>query len=168
MTQAPQRLLRSRTEKVIAGVAGGIAAYVDVDPVIVRLAFLALTFTGVGLFLYPILWIIMPIEGTQKAGPAQAFDEIRDAFARVDPRHPHYDSMTGQPISDETEIPINNIGGDPQASAPAPAERNRQLGILLLGIGGLVLASIVLGPLFGKLLFPILLIGAGVLAWRRG
>ena len=166
MTNAPQRLLRSRTEKVIAGVAGGIATYVSVDPVIIRLAFLALTFTGVGLFLYPILWIIMPIEGSQKAGPGQAFDEIRDAFARVDARRPHYDSMTGQPVSDETEIPINNIGGD--TPAPAPVERNRQLGILLLGIGGLVLASIVLGPHFGRLLFPLLLIGAGVLALRRG
>lgn len=166
MTHTPQRLLRSRTEKVIAGVAGGIAAYVSVDPVIVRLAFLALTFTGVGLFLYPILWIIMPIEGSQKAGPGQALNEIRDAFARTDDRRPRYDSMTGQPVSDETEIPINNIGSD--APAPTPAERNRQLGILLLGIGGLVLASIVLGPHFGKILFPLLLIGAGVLALRRG
>ena len=168
MTHTPQRLLRSRTEKVIAGVAGGIATYLSVDPVIIRLAFLALTFTGVGLFLYPILWLIMPIEGSQKAGPGQAFNEIRDAFARVDHRHPRYDSMTGQPVSDETEIPINNIGGDTAASAPAPAERNRQLGILLLGIGGLILASIVLGPHFGKILFPLILIGAGILALRRG
>jgi phage shock protein C len=165
MTQAPQRLLRSRTEKVIAGVAGGIASYVSVDPVIIRLAFLALIFTGVGLFLYPILWVIMPIEGSQKAGPAQAFHEIRDAFTKGQNRQPHYDSVTGQPISDETEIPINTIGGDTPVAPPA--DRNRQLGILLLGIGGFVLASIVLGPHFGKLLFPILLIGAGVLALRR-
>lgn len=57
------RLLRSESDKMIAGVCGGIAAYLGVDPVFVRLAFLLLLFaSGIGGLLYLILMIIMPSE----------------------------------------------------------------------------------------------------------
>jgi len=52
MNNPTQRLMRSRTDKVIAGVAGGIGQYLAIDPVIVRLAIVALCFTGVGVLLY--------------------------------------------------------------------------------------------------------------------
>ena len=68
MYNPTQRLMRSRTDKVIAGVAGGIGQYLAIDPVIVRLAFVALCFTGVGVLLYPVLWLIMPVEGGQHPG----------------------------------------------------------------------------------------------------
>jgi phage shock protein C len=167
-----QRLLRSRSEKVIAGVAGGIATYLAIDPVIVRLAFIGLFFTGVGVLLYPILWLIMPLEGGAGTAPEQAIDEmrqqveragdqVRDAFGGA--RRARYDSETGQPI-DETEIPINDLGSTPSA---ATNDRSRQIAILLIGFGGLALGSLLLGPMFGKLLFPLLLIGAGALILRR-
>lgn len=56
------RLMRSRTEVVIAGVCGGIGEYFSIDPVIVRLIFVlvGLTTWGLGVLLYPILWLIMP------------------------------------------------------------------------------------------------------------
>jgi phage shock protein C len=176
MYSSTQRLMRSRTEKVIAGVAGGIAAYLSIDPVLVRLALIALFFTGVGALLYPVLWLIMPLEGANGPAPEQAIDEMRvqferagdqmrDAFTGETTRRPRYDSMTGQPIADETEIPINNVGG--ATPSQPPVNRNRQIGVLLLGIGALALASMLLGPAFGKLLFPMLLIGAGLLVLRR-
>ncbi len=57
------RLVRSEEERVIAGVCGGLAAYLGVDPVFVRLAFvLLIPAGGVGLPLYFILMIIMPSE----------------------------------------------------------------------------------------------------------
>jgi phage shock protein C len=57
------RLMRSESEKMIAGVCGGLAQYLGVDPVLVRLAFLLLIPAGgVGLPLYFILMIIMPSE----------------------------------------------------------------------------------------------------------
>jgi len=71
---APPRLTRSRTDRKIAGVAGGIAAYLNLDPVWVRIAFLVLLFTGPGLLLYLICWIAMPEEeptvGSSPAAPA--------------------------------------------------------------------------------------------------
>ena len=56
-------LCRSSTDKVIAGVAGGIGAYFGIDAVIVRIAFIVLTFLGgAGPFLYLIGWLVLPRE----------------------------------------------------------------------------------------------------------
>lgn len=56
-----ERLARSETDKMIAGVCGGLATYLGVDPVLVRLAFVILFLaSGIGLAIYVILWIIMP------------------------------------------------------------------------------------------------------------
>ncbi len=55
MTNPTQRLMRSRSDKIIAGVAGGIAQYLAVDPVFVRLAFVIAGLSGIGILLYPIL-----------------------------------------------------------------------------------------------------------------
>ncbi|MYJ28787.1 MAG: PspC domain-containing protein, partial [Acidimicrobiaceae bacterium] len=56
-------LCRSSTDKVVAGVAGGIGAYFGIDSVIVRIAFIVLTFLGgAGPFLYLIGWLALPKE----------------------------------------------------------------------------------------------------------
>ncbi len=56
-----KRLYRSKQEKMIAGVCGGMAEYFDVDPTIVRLLWVALTFVaGSGLFCYLIAMIVIP------------------------------------------------------------------------------------------------------------
>ncbi len=56
-------LYRSSSDKVIAGVAGGIGAYFGIDSVIVRIAFILLTFLGgAGPFLYLIGWLALPQE----------------------------------------------------------------------------------------------------------
>lgn len=56
-----KRLYRSRTNRMIAGVCGGLAEYLGVDPTVVRLiwVFLALT-AGGGILLYLIAWLIIP------------------------------------------------------------------------------------------------------------
>ncbi len=56
-----RKLLRSVKDKVFAGVAGGIAEYLNVDPVLIRALFvLAVFFGGGGIIAYIILWIIVP------------------------------------------------------------------------------------------------------------
>lgn len=62
-TQLTRHLYRSETNKVIAGVAGGLGEYFDIDPVIVRVIFVVLTFFGGGgILLYLILWLVIPKE----------------------------------------------------------------------------------------------------------
>jgi phage shock protein PspC (stress-responsive transcriptional regulator) len=59
------RLRRSVTDRHVAGVAGGIARHLDVDPIIVRVALVvAVFFGGAGLLLYVAAWILVPEEGT--------------------------------------------------------------------------------------------------------
>ena len=56
-----KKLYRDSDNSVISGVCGGLGAYFNVDPVLFRVLFLlALIFTGAGLLIYVILWIIMP------------------------------------------------------------------------------------------------------------
>ena len=55
------RLALSRTERKIAGVAGGLAEHTGVDAVLWRVAFLGLTVAGgTGVLVYGLLWLLMP------------------------------------------------------------------------------------------------------------
>jgi phage shock protein C len=66
MTQMPlyKQLRRSRTDRMLAGVCGGVARYFAVDPVAVRVAFvvLAIISGGLALIAYLAAWIVMPEE----------------------------------------------------------------------------------------------------------
>ncbi|MBU1065886.1 PspC domain-containing protein, partial [bacterium] len=56
-----KRLFRSRNNKIIAGVCGGVGEYFNIDPVLVRLIWGILFFIGgAGLLGYIIAWIIIP------------------------------------------------------------------------------------------------------------
>lgn len=58
-----KRLHRSRDKKVVAGIAGGLGDYLDIDPVIIRIVIVLITiFHGVGLIVYIIMWIVIPEE----------------------------------------------------------------------------------------------------------
>jgi phage shock protein C len=58
-----KRLYRSRKDRVLFGVCGGIAKYFNVDPTIVRIIWVILTFAyGVGIILYIIMALIIPKE----------------------------------------------------------------------------------------------------------
>jgi len=67
---APRRLYRSRTDRMLGGVCGGLAAYLRVDPVIVRIAAVALVVAGgAGLFMYLAAVLLVPNEGEGGAAP---------------------------------------------------------------------------------------------------
>ena len=58
-----KRLVRSRNDRMIAGVAGGLAATFNIDPLLVRIILLALAFmNGFGVMLYFALWLLVPNE----------------------------------------------------------------------------------------------------------
>lgn len=58
-----RQLTRSRTDRMIAGVCGGFAAYSGIDANIVRLVMVLLTvFGGAGLLLYLVAWVIVPVD----------------------------------------------------------------------------------------------------------
>ena len=57
------RLFRSNTNKVLGGLCAGLGDYFDIDPVIVRIILLLLTFVGgLSILFYIIGWIIVPLK----------------------------------------------------------------------------------------------------------
>ncbi len=70
--QTRRRLYRSRTDRMLGGVAGGLGDYFGVDPVLVRLAWVALAFAGIGIIAYIVAWIIVPEEPAGYSPEAQA------------------------------------------------------------------------------------------------
>jgi phage shock protein PspC (stress-responsive transcriptional regulator) len=62
-TNGTKRLVRPQDGRVVSGVCAGLAAYVGVDPTLVRLVFALLTvFGGLGVLLYLIAWVVIPDE----------------------------------------------------------------------------------------------------------
>lgn len=81
---ATRQLTRSRTNRVLAGVAGGIADYTGMDPGLTRLITAAVViFTGVGPLAYLLAWIVLPVEGSSTTG----LDSIIATFKKGTVRH---------------------------------------------------------------------------------
>jgi phage shock protein C len=82
LSVAPRQLTRSETDRRIAGVCGGLAEYFDVDPVLVRVAFVVAAFMGFGVLLYIVLWIVAP-----KSSRAARSGEYSDATRIAEERY---------------------------------------------------------------------------------
>ncbi|MBI5467039.1 MAG: PspC domain-containing protein [Candidatus Kerfeldbacteria bacterium] len=86
MATTPKKLHRSQTNRMIAGVCGGLGEYFGIDPTLVRVVFAVMTvFWGAGLVLYIALAIIIPLEGVKESAPSLgartrgAAEEIKDS-----------------------------------------------------------------------------------------
>ena len=69
-----KRLYRSRKNRVLAGICGGLGEYFDIDPVVVRLITVVLTIFGLPIFVYLIAIFIIPnepMEGVESEAPAE-------------------------------------------------------------------------------------------------
>lgn len=113
------RLERSEKEKMIAGVCGGIAEYLQVEVTWIRLVFAILgVFGGLGLIAYIVLAIIMPLPGHRVA--------VGGVFATTAET-----TDTGQPY-----------GATAEPRAPVDTERRRQTaGYALIAIGVIFLLN---------------------------
>jgi phage shock protein PspC (stress-responsive transcriptional regulator) len=77
-----KKLVRSMDDRMLFGVASGLAHYLNVDPVLVRLFFVLLTLSnGFGLVIYLVLAVLMPVD--RPVAKANGFDDeeivIQDA-----------------------------------------------------------------------------------------
>ncbi|GAB4199557.1 MAG: PspC domain-containing protein [Roseiflexaceae bacterium] len=99
MTTTTQ-FLRSRNDRIIAGVCGGIARYLNIDPTIVRLVFvLAVFLGGASPLIYLILWLVMPEERTHTASTTNTVAPSLPAADHPRPAEEwKYDPYTGERI----------------------------------------------------------------------
>ena len=136
-TQPRARLYRSRDIRVIGGVCGGLAQYLQVDVVITRIIAVALLFSGSGFLLYLIAWIIIP-EEPKTASAAPGLSVPAEASAPVAPA---------------------------RSAATVSSDRSRWLlGGILIAIGGWWIIRNVVNdvlPWLDELILPMALIAIG-------
>ena len=93
-----KRLYRSESDRMVAGVCGGVAAYLGVDPTIVRVLFVVFALWGAGTLLYLAMWLIVPTESKLAAGANEnvrtGVEEMRTS-ARAAAEHVR-NSVTGR------------------------------------------------------------------------
>jgi phage shock protein C len=80
-----ERLYRSATQRMIAGVCGGLGEYFDIDPTLVRIVYVLVTIaTGVfiGVALYILLWLIVPAEASVGKSVRESMRENVDEMAQ--------------------------------------------------------------------------------------
>lgn len=77
MTTEKKKLYRSRKDRILAGVAGGLGEYFDIDSTLIRLVFVvAAILGGHGILAYLICLILIPLEPEDK--PAEAVIEASE------------------------------------------------------------------------------------------
>ncbi len=136
-----QRLYRSTINRVLAGVAGGIAEHLGTDPVIIRILFVVTVLAGGGgALIYLILWVAIP----ERPITSQMFSET-----------PPQDSA-------EPSKPFNAT--DESFPRPAKPYNNNSLmfGILLIAFGALMMTANFLPRISFSHIWPAAIIIAGV------
>jgi phage shock protein C len=81
MDPSELRSLHKGRERVIGGVCSGVAEYFMTDVVLVRLMFVILGLTGIGIVLYLLLWVLMPEAGTSAT---QGLEVVREGLRTVE------------------------------------------------------------------------------------
>lgn len=113
-----QKLTRSQSERMIAGVCGGLAQYFSVDPTLVRLLFVILAVAGgAAIPVYVILWVVLPQEGapqlttqsTIQSNLTEMRDQAQSVISKVTGKQQpqqdwEFDPYTGQPLNQNHTI----------------------------------------------------------------
>ena len=86
MAEVVKKFYRSRTDRVIFGVCGGLGKYFGIDPVLFRLLFILFSFVnGTGILLYIIMIIVIPEEpGRSGAGDKNLEGEINELAEKIE------------------------------------------------------------------------------------
>lgn len=160
-----KKLYRSTREKMLGGVAAGVAEYFDVDPTIVRLVFVLSIFVGgAGIIAYIIMWIVVP-QGPfvpynmntnippQNQGPAASADSNSTTGGS---------SGTEPGASPKTEIPPDINPGYSPSHKMHHEKHGITWGIVLVIFGIFLLANNMIDRIHFHDIFPVALIVLGI------
>lgn len=140
-----KKLSRSRDNRVIAGVCGGIAEYFATDPTIIRLVWAAFALTGTGVVVYIIAAIIMP-------------ERHKNSFDQFDDYDPEKDfkDYTGSDFKEEGYSKSNSNNG------------RLILGAVLIFFGLLIFVQRFVSWISFHLLWPLVFVIIGFLMIFKG
>jgi len=152
------RLYRSRVKRVFGGVAGGLAEYMNLDPILVRVLFIILAaINGVGALLYIIMWIVLPEAPLEYEFPN---------YKKPDSKPDKDSEASSSTFSDSTSSGV--FSAAEQYTEQSKSSNSRIIiGIILIGFGTFFLLDN-LFPFFDfKDIFPLALVVIGVaLLWN--
>jgi phage shock protein PspC (stress-responsive transcriptional regulator) len=157
-----KRLYRSRTDRMIGGVCGGLAAYFGVDPTLVRVAAMLLALAnGVGVIAYIILLVVVPEEGDKPM--YAAWTDPTDAPAGTAPAdQPAPAPETAAPSPEPASAAPVAQPATVTPARPEPRRGGLTGGLILILIGGIFLASQFVPGLGIDKLWPLILVAVGV------
>lgn len=161
-----RRLRRSRTNRMIAGVAGGLAEHFEVDSTLVRLVFVLLTLAGgAGIPIYIALAILMPEESSSAVRPVDvARENVADFRENLEEFR-----VRAEEFGEELRQPFREP--EPTTVETRRARRDTTAGVILLVIGLIFLLSN-LGFFWWfrwSQLWPLIIVAIGLaLLLRRG
>ena len=149
-----KKLYRSRHNRIIAGVCGGLGEYFNIDPVLVRVAFLVLSVIGgSGILLYVVLVFIVPLQPGNGAMPSGG-EKVEEFAKEVGERAKDlaHEFASGKEKAPEHKSKENQTSG-----------RNI-FGFLLVAIGLILFLNAVLPQQFFRwnLVWPILIVFIGI------
>jgi phage shock protein C len=129
-SNAPKRLERSKSSRVIAGVCGGLANYLNMDPNLVRvLTVLISLFTGVPIVAYIVLAFVLPEEGSESTPsypPVRGAESQQQAAGSWGSTYASDTSAggstTAEPVSDPVWGPTGAPWEQPTAAQPAATQ----------------------------------------------
>lgn len=145
-------LTRSRSDKMIGGVAGGLAEYFQMDSALMRFLFVLITFLfGTGIWIYIVLWIILPEQS------------LNDYYKQ-------FQNKNSTDMDTENVKPTNE--GNPYEDYKAKHKKKKEnggfiAGIILITLGLLFLLDRFIPSIDFADLWPILLIVIGAILLRN-
>jgi phage shock protein PspC (stress-responsive transcriptional regulator) len=157
------------SDRILGGVCSGLAAGLHVDALWVRIAFVLLAFLqGIGLFIYVVLWLVMPERVEGVAGGRAGFDSMSDDLRRLGGEvRQQFGDLLGRPAAPNPATPAAEPAGGGAGSA-APAGRSSSVlpGLVLVLVGAFLLAANA-GVVNWGVVWPAALIVLGIVLWVR-
>ena len=124
-----KRLHRSRSNRVIGGVCGGLGEYFGIDPVIVRIIFgLLVLANGIGILAYIILAIVVPLESSEATTPKETMRKNVEEMKK-----------TANELGREIRSTLEGEEGKPEEEAKVRRNRLNLIGIIIIAVGILFL-----------------------------
>ena len=162
------RLYRSRRDRVLAGVAGGLADYLDIDPSLVRVTWAILTlFSGGALLIVYILMAIVVPEEPAGAGRSYAMESGQTSGSGSPaPGDAPDNTDTRAAVATRSEWSPGSAANDDDRYRWGRRQRRGSggliVGVILIVVGGIFLAREYIPALDWDRLWPIVLIAVGV------
>ena len=155
-----KRLYRSRADRMIFGVCGGIANYFETDPTLIRVIAILLTVLtgGAAILAYLVLAVVVPVESSTSTEPK---DVVRENVEEI--------KQTATQFGEEMRSTFGRHEGE-----PIDMSRNRMrhggylIAIILIIVGLIFLLGNFVVWLTWRYLWPVILIAIGLLIIFRG